>query len=127
QRALGRVRRAPGRRPSDAPVPYRGLESFQPEHAQWFHGRDQLTRVLVDRVLRQLRGGPVVVVGPSGSGKSSLLRAGLIPAFCGCESPVPDVTWRVLLFTPGAHPTAELASQLASAPGRDDLLIVVDQ
>ncbi|HEU5472703.1 MAG TPA: helix-turn-helix domain-containing protein [Actinophytocola sp.] len=130
RQALGRVRRAPGRRPSDAPVPYRGLESFQPEHAQWFHGRDKLARVLVERVAHQWpHGGPVIVVGPSGSGKSSLLRAGLIPAFCGCESPVAGVpSWQAVLFTPGAHPTAELDGQLARVSGDDvGLLIVVDQ
>jgi transcriptional regulator with XRE-family HTH domain len=129
RRALGQVRRAPGRRPSDAPVPYRGLESFQPEHARWFHGREALSRALVDRVVGQWpNGGPVAVVGPSGSGKSSLLRAGLVPAFRDGGSPVPDVpSWRVALFTPGRKPAAELARQLAAHPAGDPLLVVVDQ
>ncbi|OLF18057.1 nSTAND1 domain-containing NTPase [Actinophytocola xanthii] len=129
RRALGQVRRAPGRRPSDAPIPYRGLESFQPEHARWFHGREALSRALVDRVAGQwLDGRPVVVVGPSGSGKSSLLRAGLIPAFSDGRSPVPDLpSWRVALFTPGRNPAAELARQLAAHPAEEPVLVVVDQ
>ncbi|MFD0883369.1 helix-turn-helix domain-containing protein, partial [Streptosporangium algeriense] len=80
--ALLRIRRSPGRRPSGAPVPYRGLASFQPEDADWFHGRDGLVRLLRERVamLAGDGGGVLAVVGASGSGKSSLLRAGLIPA-----------------------------------------------
>ncbi|MFI7535866.1 helix-turn-helix domain-containing protein [Streptosporangium sp. NPDC049376] len=80
--ALLRIRRSPGRRSSSAPVPYRGLASFQPEEADWFHGRDGLVRLLRERVavLAGDSGGVLAVVGASGSGKSSLLRAGLIPA-----------------------------------------------
>jgi transcriptional regulator with XRE-family HTH domain len=40
--ALGRVRRAPGRRPASAPAPYRGLAFFDSEDAEWFFGRDEL-------------------------------------------------------------------------------------
>ncbi|MFF0579424.1 nSTAND1 domain-containing NTPase [Streptosporangium saharense] len=80
--ALVRIRRSPGRRPISAPVPYRGLASFQLEDADWFHGRDGLVRLLRERVavLAENGGGALAVVGASGSGKSSLLRAGLIPA-----------------------------------------------
>ncbi len=46
--ALARVRRAPGRRAAGTPPPYRGLASFEAEHAQWFFGRAELTRLLVD-------------------------------------------------------------------------------
>ncbi|MDQ1289343.1 MAG: hypothetical protein QG622_2909 [Actinomycetota bacterium] len=107
-RALLRIRRAPGRRPSGAPVPYRGLESYQPEHAEWYFGRDGLVRLAVERLLGGC--GPLVVVGPSGSGKSSLLRAGVIPAL---RDHVP-----VLLFTPGDRPVGALAACWAAHTGR---------
>ncbi|MCW2942252.1 MAG: transcriptional regulator, family [Actinomycetia bacterium] len=92
--ALGRVRRAPGRRAAAAPSPYRGLSSFQPEDAEWFYGRERLTRLLVERLTERRL---LAVVGPSGSGKSSLLRAGLIPALAAGH-------WPVLLMTPGDRP-----------------------
>jgi WD40 repeat protein len=122
QAALGRVRRAPGPRRADAPAPYRGLESFQPEDAGWFFGRDELTDLLVEQ-LRQYDG-PLMVVGPSGSGKSSLLRAGLIPALqSGALGPG---DWPLVLVTPGAHPIQELAVHLDHQPGGRSI-IVVDQ
>ncbi|MGO1051930.1 nSTAND1 domain-containing NTPase [Crossiella sp. CA198] len=56
--------------------PYRGLEPFGEEHADGFRGRSELTGQVLDVVAAQ----PVVVVaGPSGSGKSSLVRAGVVP------------------------------------------------
>ncbi len=119
--ALGRVRRLPGPRPADAAVPYRGLSSFEPEDRQWFFGRSRLT----SRVVRLLGerwhtgGGAVAVVGPSGSGKSSLLRAGVIPALRDGHLPVPgSAGWPVLLMTPGVTPVAALAAQLATVTGQ---------
>ncbi len=112
---LNRIRRGPGRRPAAATAPYRGLASFQPEDAPWFFGREDLTARLVGLASAvPAPGVPLTVVGPSGSGKSSLLRAGLIPS-------MPDWPRRVLaLFTPGAMPLRELARQLALlGPGRD--------
>jgi WD40 repeat protein/transcriptional regulator with XRE-family HTH domain len=103
--ALRRVRRSPGRRSATAPVPYRGLAAFQAEDAEWFFGREELTGVLVERV--RSGGGLVAVVGPSGSGKSSLLRAGLVPAL---DVPSP-------LFTPGPDPLGGLAGALAADGG----------
>ena len=112
---LNRIRRGPGRRTTAAAAPYRGLASFQPEDAAWFFGREDLTARLVGLAsAAPAPGVPLTVVGPSGSGKSSLLRAGLIPS-------MPD--WprsRLALFTPGATPLRELARQLALLdPGRD--------
>jgi len=114
--ALNRIRRGPGRRPSATPAPYRGLASFQPEDAAWFFGREDLTARLVGLATAAPGPGvPLTVVGPSGSGKSSLLRAGLIPS-------LPDWPGRTLaLFTPGATPLRELARQLAMlAPAEPD-------
>ncbi|MFL6129541.1 MAG: helix-turn-helix domain-containing protein [Mycobacteriales bacterium] len=131
--ALSRVRRVPGRRPATAPVPYRGLESFQPEHAEWFHGRDQLTDALVGRLqafCARGTGALVPLVGPSGSGKSSLLRAGLVAAVrAGALAPDSD-EWPLQLFSPAAVPPQRLAEMLAEPadlPPGHRLVLVVDQ
>ena len=61
-----------------AGCPYKGLGAYQPEDADRFFGRESLT----DELLRRLQLQRVLVVGgPSGSGKSSLVRAGLIPRY----------------------------------------------
>ncbi|OZC99305.1 hypothetical protein CH275_22720 [Rhodococcus sp. 06-235-1A] len=86
--AVSRVRSVSGRRTVD-PVkgdpPYKGLEVFESADAEWFFGRDDVIERLNTRVREalDLGGGIVVVVGASGSGKSSLLRAGLAPRFAG--------------------------------------------
>ncbi|MEU5694965.1 XRE family transcriptional regulator [Actinosynnema sp. NPDC020468] len=64
----------------DAHPPYAGLAAFQPEDAEWFFGRD---RVLEDLDARIAARRFVGVFGASGAGKSSLLRAGLVPRFAG--------------------------------------------
>lgn len=104
--ALERVRRVPGPRPGKDPAPFRGLAPYEPEHAPYFCGRDDLVRDLV-ALTRRPDGGPIVVVGASGSGKSSLVRAGLIPAL-GRDHPA-------VLFTPGSDPLRQLGA--AVAPG----------
>ena len=130
--ALGRVRRTPGRRPAGAPVPYRGLKSFQPEDADWFYGRRRLTDALLEN-LRDCyqRGGLLAVAGPSGSGKSSLLRAGLIPELRSGALGIPGSGgWALILMTPGARPAAELSGLLASVAvgaAGTRVVIVVDQ
>lgn len=92
--------------------PFRGLLSFGAEHALLFFGRDRETRELLER----LRGSPfLAVIGDSGSGKSSLVRAGLIPAlhrghFQGATVARP--TWRVAVLKPGSDPFRELATAL---------------
>ncbi|HWG62724.1 MAG TPA: helix-turn-helix domain-containing protein [Streptosporangiaceae bacterium] len=120
--ALSRVRRGPGRRQARGSTPYRGLASFQPEDAEWFFGRENLTERLIALATATTRrwrtpatgvhGVPLVVVGPSGSGKSSLLRAGLIPGLSAGMQP-----GALRLFTPGATPLMELARQLAAPAG----------
>lgn len=81
--AVGRVRSSPGRKHSrKGQAPYKGLEAFGEQDREWFFGRDDVTGTLVARVdaLAEAGGGVVVVLGASGSGKSSLLRAGLAGA-----------------------------------------------
>ena len=118
---LHRLRRLPGRRPADAPIPYRGLASFQPDEAGWFFGRENLIDVVVSHLGELYRdGGLLFVVGPSGSGKSSLLRAGVIPALrSGVLGEPGSATWPMALFTPGTGPIEELAGQLARVTGLD--------
>jgi len=130
--ALSRLRRTPGRRPADAAVPYRGLKSFQPEDAEWFYGRRRLTDVLLENLRdRDARGGLLAVVGPSGSGKSSLLRAGLIPELRSGALGIPGCgDWPLILLTPGARPARQLAGRLAAVAGEAQdqrVVIVVDQ
>ncbi|WP_189713641.1 nSTAND1 domain-containing NTPase [Streptomyces phaeofaciens] len=127
--ALVRVRMAPGRPPAGAVAPYRGLRVFEEEHADWFFGREELTGTLTGR-LRSLAasgGGLLAVVGPSGSGKSSLLRAGLLPAVRGGALDHPaGARPPVVLMTPGRTPADELATRLRAVDSAPPL-VVVDQ
>jgi WD40 repeat protein len=84
--------------------PYRGLEPFDEEHAFWFRGRESLTDRLLDVVGRRPM---VVVTGPSGSGKSSVVRAGLIPAVRGRGTDV-----AVFRMLSGEPPATSLARAL---------------
>src|SRR5262245_46512284 len=120
QDAWNRVRQQPGPTPAGAPVPYLGLTSFRVEDAEWFYGRDTLIDDLMGRLTCQYSaGGLLIVIGPSGSGKSSLLQAGLVPALRAGELPVPGSTdWPVLRYIPGKRPLAELAAELSDDPDR---------
>lgn len=110
--ALARARRNPGPRGHDAVQPYPGLRSFELRDAEWFFGRERVTQRLADRVHAAFDDRctlPLVIVtGSSGSGKSSLVRAGLLPIL-----DVPAIT-----MSPGTSPIAELANQLAPVCGR---------
>ncbi|MGW1602260.1 nSTAND1 domain-containing NTPase [Streptomyces eurythermus] len=103
--------------------PYRGLARFEPGDAAVFFGRDQLVADLAELV----RGHRcAVVLGPSGSGKSSLLRAGLIPRLRRtADADAPLAAIRVL--TPGPHPARSHADKLRPAGEDGDTLVVVDQ
>ncbi|MCC3773684.1 helix-turn-helix domain-containing protein [Streptomyces sp. UNOB3_S3] len=111
--------RAPGRPRSEDTCPYQGLSSFGPESARWFFGRDEATADVVAQLTERLRRpGPLMVVAPSGAGKSSLLRAGLLPALAGGVLPVEDSrAWPVALLTPGEQPVEELLDQVARVTG----------
>jgi transcriptional regulator with XRE-family HTH domain len=112
--ALRRARRQPGTRTTPAvggDVPYRGLASFEREDAPWFFGREEVIQRLFELGLGA--GLPLIVVGPSGSGKSSLLRAGLMAQFTG----------PIALFVPTATPAADFAAVVAGLPR----CVIVDQ
>jgi WD40 repeat protein/DNA-binding SARP family transcriptional activator len=85
--------------------PYKGLATFEAVDAEYFFGRERLVAELVARLV----GAPLLaIVGASGSGKSSALRAGLLPALAGGVLPGSN-NWTQVLIRPGAHPTRELA------------------
>ncbi|WP_371661156.1 hypothetical protein [Streptomyces sp. NBC_00280] len=110
----------------DAAAPYRGLAPFEQGDRELFFGRDGLVGELL-RLVREHRF--AVVFGASGSGKSSLLRAGLIPRLrqeCDTvrERPGPAV---LRVFTPGERPAETYGHLLTPAEGAPESWVVVDQ
>ncbi len=134
--------------------PYKGLRAFAAADAADFFGRERLVERLIARLGEPgIRGRFVAVVGPSGSGKSSAVRAGLVPALAAGALPMSQDWFRVEM-TPAPHPFEELETALSrvaiEAPpsmldivlapggvrravervlpdGRDQLLLVIDQ
>jgi class 3 adenylate cyclase/WD40 repeat protein/tRNA A-37 threonylcarbamoyl transferase component Bud32 len=94
--------------------PYRGLVAFEPEDRAYFFGREEVVAELIGRLVS---GRLMAVIGASGSGKSSVLRAGVIAAVQAGEVPGID---RARVLTPGSAPTP------AAGPGACEL-IVFDQ
>ncbi|MFJ7903964.1 helix-turn-helix domain-containing protein [Streptomyces sp. NPDC096198] len=101
--------------------PYRGLSAFTAQDAEWFFGRERATAALVERLFQRIGRGPLMLVAPSGAGKSSLLSAGLVPALGRPgRFPVPGADrWPVVALTPTAHPLEELLERTAKALGCD--------
>ncbi|MEX5632399.1 AAA family ATPase [Parafrankia sp. FMc2] len=102
----------------DPDCPYPGLSAFDDTREKYFRGRGALVGQALE-LLRQRAGGgdgPLVLVGASGSGKSSVLRAGILPAVArgALGTVMPPGSVRVVL-TPTEHPLAELASRIADA------------
>jgi DNA-binding SARP family transcriptional activator/WD40 repeat protein len=104
--------------PADPGVcPWRGLASYEVDDARWFAGRERLVAELVAR----LAGSRLLcLVGASGSGKSSALRAGLLAALASDVLPG-SASWRVVTMRPGAHPMRELARRSLGPTGRDEV------
>jgi DNA-binding SARP family transcriptional activator/WD40 repeat protein len=103
--------------------PYKGLAAFQPGDADEFFGRERLVAELIAR-LASAR--VLTVVGASGCGKSSLVRAGLLPALAAGVLPV-DGGWRTSIETPNARrdPAGAPGSTSTTTDGRR--LLFVDQ
>jgi WD40 repeat protein len=96
--------------PEAPPVcPFRGLAPFDAAHAEYFFGRERLVAGMVARLVGST---VLAVVGPSGSGKSSVVRAGLLPALANGVLPGSE-RWRRMLMRPGKHPLEELRRALA--------------
>jgi tetratricopeptide (TPR) repeat protein/energy-coupling factor transporter ATP-binding protein EcfA2 len=93
--------------------PFPGLRPFESNEEHLFFGRDGQS----DELLRRLRRNRfLAVLGTSGSGKSSLVRAGLLPSLYGGIMTQAGSSWRVALFRPGHDPIGNLAQAL-SEPG----------
>ena len=110
---------------ADAPVvcPYKGLATFDAEDAQYFFGRERLVAELVARLV----GAPLLaVVGPSGSGKSSVLRAGLLPALAGGVLPG-SANWTQALIRPGEQPMRALGRATRRLARERRGVLAVDQ
>ena len=92
--------------------PYLGLAAFQEEHAPVFFGREDETRVGLE-LLGRGSPGLVMAIGASGTGKSSLVRAGMLPRLRR-----ETARWLVVdPFRPGRDPFTELATSLARSAG----------
>jgi DNA-binding SARP family transcriptional activator/WD40 repeat protein len=108
--------RSPDAPPHETPLairnPYKGLRPFTEADAQDFFGREAFVGRLLERWRRPGGGGRLlVVVGPSGSGKSSSVRAGLVPALrSGGADGSED--WFITEMVPGRHPLEELEAAL---------------
>ncbi|MEU0880831.1 hypothetical protein ABZ345_19685 [Lentzea sp. NPDC005914] len=86
--------------PEDSAVcPYMGLSAFGPQDANWFFGRERATNALLARINEN---GITMLVGASGAGKSSLMKAGVLPR----------LDKEALIISPGTDPLKELALQV---------------
>ena len=112
--------------------PFKGLAHFDRADAEYFCGREELISDLVARLAESTLVG---ILGPSGIGKSSLLRAGVLPALTAGVLPG-SADWRQILLRPGAQPCAELTravgneslqGSLARLAVGDRIVVAVDQ
>ena len=90
----------------ERPNPYPGLRPFDADTAEVFFGRERDVAALVERAERDAL---VAIVGPSGTGKSSVLLAGVLPRLAA------DGTRTIVTFRPGRHPRREASAALGAA------------
>jgi WD40 repeat protein len=106
--------------------PYCGLRVFEEQDAELFFGREAATAEVLERMSQHLAGlGLLVVSGVSGAGKSSLLRAGVLPRVraCGLAAAPGAASWPCLVFTPTRAPLDELAVQVGLLAGADAAVV----
>ena len=121
--AEAEANQAPAEDAGDTPPPYRGLARFEPDDRQVFFGRDRMVDEVGHLVCEHRF---AVLFGASGSGKSSLLRAGLVPrlqeeiAARGCPA-------ALRILTPGARPATTYGHLLSPAEDEPESWVVVDQ
>ena len=109
--------------------PYRGLELFDVEHAPLFFGREALTEWLLDALKRKpsrVENRFLAIVGASGSGKSSLARAGLLAALKEGKLDG-SASWPRAICRPGAEPFFSLAKALTSLAPESVSAVVFDR
>jgi WD40 repeat protein/serine/threonine protein kinase len=99
-------------KPFDGRCPYKGLDVFEEEDAELFFGREKSVEDLIKRVKESRT---VFIIGPSGSGKSSLVRAGLLHTLRqGAMEDLNSERWMYETMTPGRDPIGELARVISS-------------
>jgi signal transduction histidine kinase len=120
--------------------PYKGLDAFTEVDNDFFFGRQEIVRKLINNLRQEFRF--LAMLGPSGSGKSSVIQAGLIPKLKKGAIPGSD-HWGIILTRPADNPFEQLAGQglvgtfrdligsvnewLIQNPKRKRLLLVLDQ
>ncbi|WP_344890138.1 AAA family ATPase [Nonomuraea antimicrobica] len=102
---------APLAHPDPNKCPYPGLTPFGTEDAAYFFGRDESVKQLTRLVTGIGASGLIALFGASGTGKSSLVHAGLLPRL--------DAAWHHVVITPGACPLDELVAAVAALTGAD--------
>ncbi len=95
-------KKAPGKVHPLESNPFRGLNFFDFEHAAFYHGRTKAIGEILDLLKSQATAKRpfILVLGPSGSGKSSLVRAGVLPLLTRGRTPVGNGPWRYALTRP---------------------------
>ncbi|MEZ2318171.1 MAG: caspase family protein [Microcoleus sp.] len=108
----------------DRKNPYLGLSAFESEQEKYFCGREEAVKILITHLTNSRF---IPVIGYSGSGKSSLIKAGLLPQLSRDRIPGSS-HWPVESFTPGKHPLGKLVDVLARYRDQNQLFVIfIDQ